>query len=34
MFLAQHMLFAQHIVILVDIDGNSFFHNLIVIGMR
>jgi hypothetical protein len=27
--MAQHMLFAEHIVKLVDIYGRSFFHTLI-----
>jgi hypothetical protein len=29
MFMAQHMLLAEHIVILVDIYGRSFPHTLI-----
>jgi hypothetical protein len=29
MFMAQHMLFAEHIVKLVDIYGRSCFHSLI-----
>ena len=30
MFVAQHVLFTEHIVKLVDIYGRSFFHTLII----
>jgi hypothetical protein len=32
--MAQHMLFAEHIVKLVDIYGRSCFHNLILDDVR
>jgi hypothetical protein len=34
MFLAQNMLFAKHIVKLVDIYGGSFFHSITIYEIK
>ena len=34
MFLAQNMLFAKHIVKLVDIYGRSFFHSITIYEIK